>query len=156
MPALTRRSSSFPAFSPVLDESDGFSTLMRRMFNDPVASLGRSVIWSPTVEIRETTDEIRLTAELPGMSDDDITLTLENGVLSIAGEKKSEFEERDEDERFLLTERFYGAFQRSFALPTSVDADKIKAGFDHGVLTITLPKTAQAKGRVIPVKSKAK
>jgi HSP20 family protein len=155
MPAITKRS-TFPPFIPATDEGDGFGTLMRRMFNEPVGSLGRSLLWSPSVEVTDSPDAMVLTAELPGMSDDDITLRLENNVLTIAGEKKSEREVREEDERYLLSERFYGAFQRAFTLPSSVDADQIKAAFDHGVLTVTLPKTAQAKGRVISVKSKGK
>lgn len=135
--------------------NDGITSLMRRMFNEPIGSMGPGLLWSPSVEVSESTDALVLTAELPGMAEDDITLTLENNVLTIAGEKSSEREAREE-ERFLISERFYGAFQRAFTLPSSVDADHIKAVFESGILTVTLPKTPQAKGRVISVKSKGK
>lgn len=153
MPAISKRS-PFPPLT-MQDESDGgVSQLFRRMFNEPVGGLGRSMLWSPTVEVEETTDAITLTAELPGMTEDDVTLTLENSVLSITGEKRSDRDVREDEGRYLLSERFYGSFQRSFTLPSTVDVDAIKAAVDKGVLTVTLPKTPQAKGRVIKVGSK--
>ena len=154
MPSITKRS-PFSPFAP-LDEADGMSQMLRRMFNDQGGSMNRSMLWSPSVEVAETNDALVMTAELPGMAEEDVTVSIENNVLTIAGEKKAEREVREDDERFLLTERFYGAFQRAFTLPRTIDADAINADFDKGVLTVTLPKTPQAKGRVISVKSKAK
>ncbi len=149
MPSITKRT----PFSPLaaIDEGDGFNSLFRRMFND---SPGSAMLWAPSVEVTDTAEALVLTAELPGLSEDDITLTLEQNLLTIAGEKKSEREVKKDDERYLLTERYYGSFQRAFTLPSTVDADHIKAEFDKGVLTVTLPKTPQAKGRVIAVQSK--
>lgn len=151
MPAITKRT----PFSPfaAIDEGDGLNSLFRRMFNEPMGAAG-SMLWSPSVEVADTAEALVLTAELPGLSEEDITLTLDQNLLTIAGEKKSEREVKKDDERYLLTERYYGAFQRAFTLPATVDAEKISAVFDKGVLTITLPKTPQAKGRVIEVQAK--
>jgi HSP20 family protein len=151
MSAITRRTPPFSPFAAI-DEGDGLNSLFRRMFNEP--GVAGSMLWSPSVEVADTAEAMILTAELPGLSERDITLTLENNLLTIAGEKKSEREVKKEDERYLLTERFYGNFQRSFTLPATVDVDKIAATFDKGVLTVTLPKTPQAKGRVIEVSAK--
>lgn len=152
MPAITKRT----PFSPfaAIEEGDGFNNLFRRMFSDTMSATPNGFLWSPSVEVADTTDALVLTAELPGLSEDDLTLTLDQNVLTIAGEKKSKHEERRDDERYLLTERFYGTFQRAFTLPTTVDLDRIRATFDKGVLCITLPKTPQAKGRVIEVTAK--
>jgi len=151
MPAITKR----PPFSPfaAIDEGDGFNNLFRRMFNDPMGVASNGLLWSPSVEVADTPDALVLTAELPGLSEEDLTLTLDQNLLTIAGEKKSEREVKD-DERTLLTERYYGTFQRAFTLPATVDAEQISAVFDKGVLTITMPKTPQAKGRVIEVKAR--
>ena len=149
MPAITPRT-PFAA----LDESDGFNAMVRRMFNDPIGLSARSMLWSPSVEVADTTEALVLTAELPGLAEDDLTLTIENNLLTIAGEKKAERTVREDDERMLLSERYYGSFQRAFTLPATVDVDRIAAVFEKGVLTITLPKTPQAKGRVIAVNAK--
>lgn len=149
MPAITPRT-PFAA----LEEGDGFNAMVRRMFTDPIGFSGRSMLWSPSVEVADTAEALVLTAELPGLAEDDLTLTIENNLLTIAGEKKAERTVREDDERTLLSERYYGAFQRAFTLPATVDVDRITAVFDKGVLTITLPKTPQAKGRVIAVNTK--
>ncbi len=153
MPGITRRS-DFPPYTPVA-EVNGMEQLFRRMFNDPLGG-GGGMMWSPSVEVADTTDAMVLTAELPGMSEEDLSLTIENNVLTISGEKKTEREVGGSDERFLISERFYGSFQRAFTLPTTVDAEKVEAEFDRGILTITLPKTPQSKGRVISVKNGGK
>ena len=152
MPAITKRT-PFTPFAAI-DEGDGFNALFRRMFNEPGLAMGGSMLWSPSVEVADTKDALVLTAELPGLSEDDITLTIENNMLSIAGEKRSEREVKKDDDRYLLSERYFGAFQRTFTLPATVDAEHIKADFDKGVLTVTIPKSPQAKGRVISVKAK--
>jgi HSP20 family protein len=86
-----------------------------------------------------------ITAELPGMDDKDVGVTVDKGVLTIKGEKKSEREEKGKD--FYLTERSFGSFRRSFPLPEEVNEDKISANFEKGVLRITLPKTAEGKSK---------
>jgi len=90
-----------------------------------------------------------LKAELPDMTREDIDVTVDNGTLTLKGEKKESKEERDKD--YYLTERRYGSFMRSFRLPETVEADKIAASFAQGVLTLTLPKIEKAKPRQITV-----
>jgi len=98
---------------------------------------------SPAVDIAERDDAYEITAELPGMDEKDIELTVSEGTLTIKGEKSEEKEEKKKD--YYVSERRYGSFQRSFGLPDGVDPDKIEAAFKKGVLTITLPKTPEAQ-----------
>lgn len=97
----------------------------------------------PAVDIEEKDNAYEITAEMPGMDEKDVEVTLANGGLLIKGEKKAEKEEKKKN--YYLSERSYGSFERYFGLPEDVDADKIGAAFKNGVLTVTLPKTAQAK-----------
>ncbi len=93
---------------------------------------------TPTLDVKENEKEIVVKADLPGMDEKDINLTIHNGVLSLRGEKKSEH--TNERENYHVMERSYGSFQRSIRLPETIDEDKAEARFDKGVLTITLPK----------------
>lgn len=129
---------------------------MSRLFDEAFGTGGvaGSVAWAPAVDLAETADNIVVTCELPGMTAEDVEISLENNVLTIQGEKKEARTEEDSERRYHLWERTYGAFRRSFTLPRTVDADKISAEFANGVLTITLPKTAEAKGRRIPISTK--
>ncbi len=101
----------------------------------------------------ETAKEIRVTAELPGLEEKDLEVSLLEGALTIKGEKRDEHEEEKGD--VYHSERHYGMFERTISLPSQVDADKVKASFKKGVLKITLPKTkeAQPNRRIIPVQS---
>lgn len=154
MTILTRRAPG-STVSPLADDS-GFPALMRRMFNEPVFTpfAPAAMQWSPAVEISETNEALAITAELPGMNEKEIHLSVENNVLTISGEKEMEATDTAPASKYYVAERFYGAFQRSFTLPRSVDAEHVKAEFSRGVLTVTLPKLAQSKGRVIPVITK--
>jgi HSP20 family protein len=108
--------------------------------------------FSPRVDVVEGDKEITVSAELPGMDETEIDLSLSHGVLTISGEKQGEKE--DKGRNYYRMERSYGSFQRSVPLPSEVDEDKAKATFKKGVLTITLPKTAQAQARKrIPIKT---
>jgi HSP20 family protein len=98
---------------------------------------------APAVDIAEKEKEYEITAELPGMEEKDIDVKFANGMLTIKGEKKEEKEEKKKD--YYLSERRYGSFQRSFAVPEGVDTDKIDASFKNGVLTVVLPKSAEAR-----------
>jgi HSP20 family protein len=109
------------------------------------------VAWSPKVDFTETKETITVKAEIPGIEPKDVQLMLENGVLTLRGEKRQETEQKDE--RFYRMERSYGSFARSLRLPANVDATKATAMFKHGVLTIVLPKTAEARGKAIPITS---
>jgi len=98
---------------------------------------------APAVDIVEKEKAYEITAELPGMDESNIDVKFSDGTLTIKGEKRDEKEEKKKD--YYLSERRYGSFQRSFGVPDGVDADKIEANFKNGVLTVTLPKTAQAQ-----------
>jgi HSP20 family protein len=98
---------------------------------------------SPAVDLVEKDKEYEISAELPGMDASNIEVKLSNGVLTIKGEKQEEKEEKKKD--YYLSERRYGSFQRSFQLPEGIDEEKIEANFDKGVLTIKLPKGAEAQ-----------
>jgi HSP20 family protein len=107
--------------------------------------------WEPTLDLSETKDAVIVKAELPGVEPKDIAVSLQEGTLTIKGEKEAEKEEKDK--RYHRVERSYGAFFRSIRLPAAVDAGKVTAAFKDGVLTVTLPKLPEAKGTTIPVKA---
>jgi HSP20 family protein len=100
---------------------------------------------APAVDIAEHDKEYEVTAELPGMEEKDIDVKYADGVLTIKGEKKEEKEEKKKD--YYLSERRFGSFQRAFRVPDGVEADKIDASFKNGVLTVVLPKSAEAQKR---------
>jgi HSP20 family protein len=108
---------------------------------------------APAVDVKESGTAFTVTAELPGLTEKDIEVKLTDDMLTLKGEKRQERE--DKDESYHLMERSYGSFERSFRLPPSVERDKIAANFDKGVLTVTLPKSAEAKQqeKTIEIKS---
>ena len=110
--------------------------------------------WVPPVDIFEDAEAIRIIAEVPGVKPEDVKISLENNVLTIRGSKQQVAQERTEQvHRY---ERTYGTFERSFTLPATVDASSIKASYEHGVLTVTLPKAEKAKPRQIEVQVASK
>ena len=114
--------------------------------------LAASMAW-PSLEVKEGDGEWRITAELPGMSEKDVELTLQDGMLTLRGEKKSENEDKDRG----WSERFYGRIERSIALPDGVDEQACKASFRDGVLTITMPRSEEAvRGRRIPINAETR
>jgi HSP20 family protein len=133
---------------------------MNRLFDDVFRGFGvpslsgfdRSLSW-PNLELGENDKEIRVTAELPGLEEKDVDITVEEGVLTLRGEKKSEVEDKDRG----YTERSYGRFERRIGLPRGIERDKASATFKNGVLTITLPKSEAANENVrrIPVNAQA-
>ncbi len=146
--ALTRMSYRNP-----WRELDTLTNRLGEMFGD--TSNTPAGTWMPAVNVEETANELRLTAELPGMSTDDIELELENNVLTLRGEKSDTRESGDEARRYHVWERSYGSFQRSFTLPRTVKADEIDAEFVDGVLHVRLPKVPEATSRRITVRSSA-
>jgi HSP20 family protein len=108
----------------------------------------------PAVDLVEKDGEFAITAELPGLDEKNVEVKVSNGTLTISGEKKDERENKEKD--YYFSERRYGSFKRSFRVPDGVDTDKIEAAFDKGVLTIRLPKTAEAQKaeKKIEIKSK--
>ena len=107
--------------------------------------------WYPAADVHETADTVEVTVELPGMSHEDIELTVKDNVLTISGEKKYSREEKDEDANVYYAERQYGKFERSLTLPAYVEADKAEATFKDGVLTVTLPKVEHQRSRQIQI-----
>jgi HSP20 family protein len=142
-------------------ERDPFAHMHReidRLFHNVVGegrgdSEGGAMMMVPDIDVSETDGELEITAELPGIDEKDVDVSLDNGRLTIKGEKKAEKEEKQKD--YHLMERSYGAFSRSIVLPFEVDADKVTADFSKGVLKITLPKPAEVKDktRKIAIKS---
>ena len=112
---------------------------------------GRGFTLTPHVDVKETDKEIVVEAELPGMDETDVSLAIQDGVLTIRGEKKHEYDE--EKENYRVMERRYGSFQRSLRLPDAVDEDKVEASFGKGVLKVIVPKRPEAIGkqRTIPI-----
>jgi len=117
-----------------------------RSFDAPIPAFSRLSSWSsgwPNVEISENDKEVRVTAEVPGLEEKDIDVTLDDGVLTLRGEKRSETEDKDRQ----FSERFYGRFERRIPLGVEIEEDKAAADFRNGVLTVTLPKTARAQSK---------
>lgn len=106
-------------------------------------------VWSPRVDIRETNDAYEISAELPGMSKDQVEITLENQTLTLKGARV--FEDMGDRAAYHRVEREYGSFSRSFGLPNRVDASKVRAEFKNGVLHLTVPKLEEAKPRRIEI-----
>jgi HSP20 family protein len=135
---------------------DRFSRLFEDAFNDMLRPYGSeaegvaSRAWMPAVDIRETDEELTLFVDLPGMSREDVAITLENQVLTIAGERT--FEQKEKNDNYHRLERSYGSFSRSFSLPQNVRGEAVAANFKDGVLTIRLPKAEESKPRRIDIK----
>jgi len=151
--AITRYALRNPSLSPWRDLEEVSNRLARFFEDTPLATGTNGGTWMPSVNVEETKDELVLTAELPGLTEENVSIELENNVLSISGEKTEERTEGDEERRYHLWERRYGSFQRSFTLPRTVKAEDIRARFDKGVLRITLPKLPEAKGRKIQIQA---
>lgn len=139
--AITRYQPASDLFRPFVDD-----------FFPPFARMG-SNMRTPETDVMETEDEIRVVCELPGMRSEDISVSLENNILTISGEKREERDEKDEKGTFHLTERRWGKFSRAFVLPREVEADRIQAEYREGLLTVTVPKSERAKPRRIEVRA---
>jgi HSP20 family protein len=140
---------TWPGFGRLTDLRDEID----RLFESPLTDLARTSQilsgWTPALDLYEDKDNFVVKAELPGMKREDIEVSLHEGSLSISGERKSE--EKHADAEVYRTERFFGRFQRTVTLPTPVAAANVKAAYKDGVLTITLPKTEEAKPKQIEV-----
>ncbi len=136
-------------FEDLLDRYSRNLGMPRVNGNGEGKDLFRRTDWAPAVDIRETADAFQIDAELPGLSKDDVQVTVEDRVLSIQGERKKEDETSDGKHHRI--ERVYGHFVRRFTLPDNVDPDSVKASFRNGVLQVTLAKSEKAKPRAIEV-----
>jgi HSP20 family protein len=106
--------------------------------------------WAPSVDVAETAEEFQIKAELPGVKKEDLEVNVENGVLTLSGERRQEKEEKGK--KFHRVERSYGSFMRSFTLPDDVAAEKLHAEYKDGLLHVRLPKTAVEKAKSVEVK----
>jgi HSP20 family protein len=141
--------STWPGFGRLTDLRDEID----RLFESPLTELARTSNllsgWTPALDLYEDKDNLYVKVELPGMKREEIDVSLHEGSLSISGERKSE--QKHADAEVYRAERFFGRFQRTVTLPTPVAADKVKAQYKDGILTITLPKTEEAKPKHIDV-----
>ncbi len=138
-------------FSP-WPELTGFANRLPRLFDEAWDTAEPTGSWLPAVNVEEGPDELLLTAELPGMAEEDVHLKIKNNILTVRGEKREEREEGDDKSSYHVWERRYGSFQRAFTLPKSVAVGGVKADFDNGILTVRMPKAAEAKSRTIEIK----
>ena len=143
--------STFDHLNRLRDEIDRAFQSSFGSFGELGPSTGFLEGWSPAVDLHEDKDKLSVKAELPGMKKEDIDVSLHGDTLSISGERKHE-EERKEGEHY-RSERYFGRFQRSIQLPHAVDGNKIEASYRDGILTVTLPKTEEAKRKQIQIKT---
>lgn len=139
-----------PGFMPFVDLQRQMNRLFDDVFGETAGTEGSTegtqARWmTPRIDVSEQENEIRLTAEIPGVSPNEVDVTVEEDMLIVRGEKKAE-SERDRG-NYHVSERSYGRFQRMVQLPFSPDPDQIRASFDNGVLTVTVPRTEQARER---------
>src|SRR5271157_809261 len=143
--------------NPYLDRQSQMNLLFDDFFTNPFslapfAGFEPSGSFTPRIDVRETDKEIKVSAEVPGLDDKDIQVTLENNILTISGQK--EVEKEDKDSRSHRIERSYGSFRRDIQLPAEVDEDKETATFTKGVLTVVLPKKATvSQGKRITIQN---
>jgi HSP20 family protein len=160
---LTRRQSPFaPRFLPSpflapfgeLDLGDTTQQLFEDVFGKDFPMKTQN--WAPAVNVAETKDEFTVTAELPGMKTENVSVDFTDGILAISGDKVDEKMEKDDDRTYYMWERRYGKFQRTLPFPGGIDDTKIVADFKDGVLTVHLPKTEEVKPKrqAIPIVTK--
>lgn len=137
-------------FRDIMSVQDEMNRLFDEFFGrTPVRGEEFERMWSPNIDVSETRDNILVTAEIPGMSKDDIKVTVRDNILTLSGEKKQEKEEKGAN--YHRIERCYGSFSRSFDLPATVQFDKVKANYKDGILRITLQKSEEVKPKEIPI-----
>ena len=154
MSYLTRWSRPEVASWPVFGKLTNLRDELDRLFEAPFEHFARSSQllsggWVPALDVYEDKDNLTVKAELPGMKREEVEVSLHDGALTISGERKSET--KDGNAEVYRSERFVGRFQRTVTLPSPVASDKVKASYKDGVLTVTLPKTEEAKPKQIDV-----
>jgi len=124
-------------------------SLFDRFFDRATDEDSTSAVWAPQTDLMETDDAFQLRLDVPGMSTDDIEINLQNGTLTVSGERTSE--RTEEGEEYVRVERAFGNFHRTFSLPDAVDESNIKATYENGVLSIHVPKTEESTRRQIEI-----
>ncbi len=144
-----------PIRDPMFELLYNLERRMGKVFNEPLNVLDwtnpefATTAWMPVVDIFEEPEYLRIVAEIPGVKPENVKISVENNILTLSGTKEQVAEEKVE--KVHRYERAYGAFERSFTLPATVDANAIKATYAHGVLTFVLPKLEKAKARQIKI-----
>lgn len=139
------------SWSP-FDQLNTLRDEINRLFDTPFSNGGSDVLnaWAPALDLYEDKDSLVLRAELPGMKKEDIDISIHDNTISVSGERRNE--KKYEGSQTSREERFFGRFTRSLKLPKQVDVSRVKANYKDGVLTVTLPKTEEAKPRQIEIK----
>lgn len=146
--AITR----WDPFRDLMSIQNEMNRLFGRTYGGGVGE-GTRGAWTPALDVFETQDKFVITMELPGVSPDDVDISVEDSTLVVRGERR--FYSEQNEESFLRVERRFGEFTRSLTLPSTADAESIQASFDQGVLTIEVPKREEAKPRKVSIKAKA-
>ena len=144
----------FMSCRKVQDPINEFFEVGPNVFSSPFFKTDRALVnlkgfWYPTLDVEEDKESITIKADLPGLRKEDISITVDGNILTIRGERKSETEKKEKD--YHRAERFYGVFERSLDLGTSVDQSKIKAKYSEGVLEVILPKTEKAESKQVVI-----
>lgn len=155
MANMVRRQEPTTVMSP-FGGRDPFRLMRELVRWNPFHELDAFPAWGtdgfvPNFDVKETKDALVLQADLPGLTEKDVNISVTGNRLTVSGERKAE--EKKEDENYYTFERSYGAFTRTFTLPDEVDADEVRAELKDGVLTVTLPKRPEAKARRVPLRA---
>lgn len=148
--SLVRNNGNGNGNQPTTRYRDPFSMARELLSWDPFYTGRPASAFSPSFEVKETTDQWIVRADLPGVSESDLDVSVHNNILTVSGARHAE--DRKEGESYALYERQYGSFTRSFSLPDMADGERIEAKLDNGVLTLTIAKKAEAKPRKISLK----
>lgn len=146
--AITR----WDPFRDLMSIQNEMNRLFGRTYGGDVGETTRGA-WTPALDVFETQEKFVITMELPGVSPDDVDISVEDSTLMVRGERR--FYNEQQEESFLRIERRFGEFTRSLTLPSTADAESIQASFDQGLLTIEVPKKEEAKPRKISIKARA-
>lgn len=149
MAIIKWKGKEFDPFKELLGLEEETSRLFDNSWSALPDKLAREAVWSPSIDVAEDKDSITVKADLPGVKQSDIDVSVSGDILTIRGERKQE--EDVKQKKFHRIERFYGSFTRSLSLPDYVDASKINASYRNGMLEVVIPKTEQAKPRQIKV-----
>ena len=150
--AIVRLRPFSTSVDPFRDLSDMQSELNRvfdNFFGRPAGTPGMERVWAPAVDMYETKDELVVSAELPGLSEKEIHLSITGDMLTLKGERQWSHEDRQDS--FYRSERWFGKFERTLPLPIPVQSDKVKAKYRDGVLTVTIPKAEEIKPKEIKI-----
>ena len=151
---MTRNLQVFSPFGDVWNLQDEVNRLFRNFGagSRRTEENAETALWAPLVDIAEDRESVKITAELPGLKQNEVKINVENGIMTLKGERR--FSEETKKENYCRVERSYGAFSRSFSLPTTVDTEKIRATMKDGLLEVLIPKREEAKPKEVQIEVK--